>query len=63
LYGSTITHADLMPIPSRDMPAGLPSWMCALDAWAVRTGATPQQKRATISVTVPTVARTWPPVD
>jgi hypothetical protein len=63
LYGSTITHADLTPIPSRDMPAGLPAWMCALDAWAVRTGATAQLKRATISVTVPTVARTWPPVD
>jgi hypothetical protein len=63
LYGSTITHADLTPIPSRDMPAGLPAWMCALDAWAVRTGATAQEKRATISVTVPTAARSWPPVD
>lgn len=63
LYGTTITHADLTPIPSRDLPAGLPAWMCALDAWAVRTGATAQLKRATISVTVPTAARTWPPVD
>jgi hypothetical protein len=63
LYGSTITPADLTPIPSRDMPAGLPAWMCSLDAWAARTGATAQLKRATISVTVPTVARTWPPVD
>ena len=43
LYGTTITQADLTPIPSRDLPAGLPAWMCALDAWElVRTGATAQ---------------------
>jgi hypothetical protein len=63
LYGTTITHADLTPIPARDLPAGLPDWMCALDAWAVRSGETAQLKRATITVTVPTAARTWPPVD
>ena len=63
LYGTSITRADLTPIPSRDLPAGLPAWMGTLDAWAGRTGATPQLKRATISVTVPTAARTWPPVD
>ena len=62
LYGTSITHADLTPIPSRDLPPGLPDWMCALDAWAVRSGTTPQLKRATITVTVPTAARTWPPV-
>jgi hypothetical protein len=62
LYGSTITHEDLAPIPSRDLPAGMPDWMGALDAWAVRTGDTPQMKRATITVAVPTSARTWPPV-
>jgi hypothetical protein len=62
LYGATITHADLTPIPPRDLPPGLPDWMCALDAWAARTGDTAQLKRATITVTVPTVARTWPPV-
>jgi hypothetical protein len=63
LYGTTITHTDLTPIPARDLPAGLPDWMCALDAWAVRSGETAQVKRATITVTVPTAARTWPPVD
>jgi transposase len=63
LYGASITHADLAPIPSRDLPAGLPDWMGALDAWAVRSGASAQLKRATITVTVPTAARTWPPVD
>jgi hypothetical protein len=62
-YGTTITHADLTPIPSRDLPPGLPDWMCALDAWAARSGETAQLKRATITVTVPTAARTWPPVD
>jgi len=34
--------------------------MSALDAWAGRTGPSPQLKRATITVTVPRVARTWP---
>ena len=48
--------------PARDLPPGLPAWMCALDAWALRTGETAQLKRATITVTVPTAARTWPPV-
>jgi uracil-DNA glycosylase len=62
LYGTTITTADLTPIPAHDLPAGLPGWMCDLDAWAVRTGDTAQLKRATITVTVPTAARTWPPV-
>jgi len=63
LYGTSITHADLTPIPSRDLPPGLPDWMLALDAWAVRSGETAQLKRATITVTVPTAARTWPLVD
>jgi uracil-DNA glycosylase family 4 len=63
LYGDTITDADLAPIPSFDLPAGLPDWMSSLDAWAVRTGESAQLKRATITVTVPTAARTWPPID
>jgi hypothetical protein len=62
LYGTTITKDDLSPIPPRDLPAGVPAWMCALDAWAVRQGDSAQLKRATIKVTVPTAARTWPPV-
>jgi hypothetical protein len=61
-YGDTITTADLAPIPPVDLPAGLPDWMGALDAWAVRNGDTAQLKRATITVKVPTRARTWPPV-
>jgi hypothetical protein len=62
LYGPSITRADLTPIPAQDLPPGLPEWMCSLDAWAARTGETPQLKRATITVTVPTKARTWPPI-
>jgi hypothetical protein len=61
-YGETISDADLAPIPACDLPPGLPAWMGALDAWAVRSGDNKQMKRATITVTVPTVARTWPPL-
>ena len=61
-YGITITDAELAPIPACDLPPGLPPWMGALDAWAVRTGDTKQMKRASITVSVPTAARTWPPV-
>lgn len=59
-YGSTITADDLAPIPDIDLPPGLPPWMGDLDAWAGRTGADTQTKRATITVTVPTRFRTWP---
>ena len=34
----------------------------SLDAWAARIGEDAQRKRATINVTVPRAARTWPPV-
>jgi hypothetical protein len=61
-YGTTITPQDLAPIPEADLPAGVPGWMGGLDAWASRTGADAQAKRATITVTVPTGSRTWPQV-
>ena len=61
-YGDTITNDDLAPIPAVDLPGGLPPWMGALEAWALRTGDDAQQKRAKIRVTVPTRARTWPPI-
>jgi hypothetical protein len=61
-YGDTITKDDLAPIPDIDLPPGLPPWMNDLDAWASRTGADAQAKRATITVAVPTRARTWPPI-
>jgi uracil-DNA glycosylase len=62
LYGVAITPEEDVAIPSLDLPAGLPAWMRSLDAWAVRTGADPAEKRAKITITVPKKARTWPPL-
>jgi hypothetical protein len=59
-YGARIEQADLAPIPSEDLPPGLPAWMRSLDAWASRTGDDAQSKRATITVEVPRASRTWP---
>jgi uracil-DNA glycosylase len=53
LYGTDFVPGDKVPIPARDVPAGTPRWMFANDGWAVRTGTTPAEKRATITVTVP----------
>ncbi len=60
LYGSTITTEEHSVIPAADLPAGLPAWMRSLDAWAARSGADAQTKRATLTVTVPRSSRTWP---
>ena len=54
---------DLQPIPEEDLPAGSPGWWRDLEAWAQRTGTNAQLKRATITMTVPTAARTWPPLN
>jgi len=51
-YGSTIKKSELVEIPERDMPPGLPLWMRAADQWATRTG-TGAAKRRTITVTIP----------
>ncbi len=53
LYGTDFAPGEKVAIPARDLPAGTPPWMFAKDGWAVRTGATPAEKRATIAVTVP----------
>ncbi len=53
LYGSAFTAADKADIPSFDLPAGTPAWMYADDGWARRVGDTPQKKRASIAITVP----------
>lgn len=60
LYGTTLADTDLAPIPSADLPPGLPAWMRSLDAWAHRSGADADSKRATIIVSIPKKARTWP---
>ena len=59
-FGSTLRPADLASIPDFDLPPGLPAWMRSLDAWAVRTGADRDAKRATIRISVPKGARSWP---
>ncbi len=53
-YGDVLTDDDLAPIGEAGLPPGLPVWMRSLDAWAARRGDTPDLKRATIAVTVPT---------
>jgi uracil-DNA glycosylase len=58
-YGDTLQPEDLTAIPAEDLPAGLPAWMGALDAFASRGGDTPDKKRATIVLTVPRRARPW----
>lgn len=60
LYGPSLVDSDLAEIPSADLPAGIPPWMRSLDSWARRTGDDAQSKRATITVSVPKKARTWP---
>jgi hypothetical protein len=62
-YGTTWGDGDLWPIPDRDLPPGTPPWWRDLDAWAKRTGTDTQTKRATITVTIPRRAQTWPPPD
>ena len=62
-YGERLETSDLAPIPEADLPAGVPAWMRSLDAWAARKGATPEEKRATLVVTVPRRFRTWPAED
>jgi uracil-DNA glycosylase len=52
-YGSAFAADDLVEIPERDLPAGLPRWMRALERWASREGNGLALKRATIRVRVP----------
>jgi uracil-DNA glycosylase len=58
-YGERLVPEDLARIPEADLPAGCPGWMCDLEGWAARTGATAAEKRATITVTVPPSAAWW----
>lgn len=60
-FKTTVQNA-VAPIPAADLPAGLPAWMTSIDPWAARTGSNAQEKRASITVSVPANARTWPPV-
>jgi len=61
LYGDDFVRTDLAPIPERDLPPGLPSWMRSAEAWADRGDeADLELRRATLVVTVPPAARRWP---
>jgi uracil-DNA glycosylase len=60
-YAEAFVPGDLAPIPAADLPPGLPAWMRSLEAWASRTGATSDAKRATITVVVPLDQRPWTP--
>ena len=61
-YGTAWAPGDLASIPDRDLPPGTPAWWRDVAAWASRSGKDTQQKRATITVTVPKGARSWPPL-
>ncbi|EWT02156.1 hypothetical protein N865_00235 [Intrasporangium oryzae NRRL B-24470] len=61
-YAAGWQPGDLVTIPEADLPAGTPPWWRDLDGWAVRSGADANEKRATIEVTVPKGAQTWPSV-
>lgn len=60
-YGDALAPEDRSPIPTEDLPTGLPSWMRSLDSWAVRKGDTTDEKRATLVVRIPKRERPWPP--
>jgi uracil-DNA glycosylase len=54
-YGEAWKPENLVQIPPRDYPAGLPQWMHDLDGWAVRgvPPGTPPEKRRLLSIVVP----------
>jgi uracil-DNA glycosylase len=58
-YGDSFVPTDLATIPASDLPPGLPAWMRSLETWASREGTTPEDKRATMMVTVPPDQRPW----
>jgi uracil-DNA glycosylase len=58
-YTEAFVEGEIAPIPPADLPAGLPAWMGGREAWARRDGDTPEEKRATITITVPDDARPW----
>jgi hypothetical protein len=55
LYGASWKDSDLVQIPDRDFPAGLPSWMHTLDGWAGRgvPNDVPTVHRRVLTIVVP----------
>jgi hypothetical protein len=58
-YAAALTAQDVLDIPLADLPAGTPAWMASTTDWAVRTGASEEDQRATLTVTVPVEERRW----
>jgi hypothetical protein len=58
-YGDELLPEDRSPIPDFDLPAGSPPWWSSVKQWAARKGETPEAKRATIEVKVPSGERPW----
>lgn len=52
-YGASFTADERREIPELDLPPGLPAWTRSPHAWADRVGATAEEKRRNITVTVP----------
>lgn len=52
-YGKVLQPGDVLPIPSGDLPAGLPAWMGCRDHWTTRDGDTPKEKRANLVISIP----------
>ena len=40
-YGRKLLPGDILAIPSRDLPPGLPVWKGCRDHWTRRSGVTP----------------------
>jgi hypothetical protein len=59
LYGDELKPSDRATIPEVDLPLGAPSWWSSPLPWAARVGATVDEKRATVVVTVPEGLRPW----
>jgi len=57
LYGDDFQGSELVDVPEMDLPAGSPPWMLGAANWAKRSGATPNAKRVTITVTGPKAFR------
>jgi len=59
LYGDGWVPGDRLPIPARDLPAGMPAWMASSGGWADRRAFGAVPKRASLLITVPRPARDW----
>jgi hypothetical protein len=51
--GDAFKPEELVEIPEKDAPAGLPDWMRSPAAWAQRVASTSAAKRANITITIP----------